>query len=175
MSTILPGQIEIRAVRESDLESILQVFKDSVWNISYEDYSREQLDAWASAAHDIQRWKDKIKLQYFIVAYVNGKLVGFGALENNDLIDLLYVHKNFQGSGVGTGILENLISIARSKGSNVLKAVVSKTARRFFEARGFAIAQEQSIQIKGIALINYQMMKRFHSINTHLERLNEER
>src|SRR5688572_15318786 len=101
MSTMSSSQIEIRVAEEADLESILTLFKDCVLTVCRDDYSLEQLNVWASAATNIQRWKDKIKLQYFLVAHVNKKLVGFGALENKDLIDLLYVHKDCQGLGVG--------------------------------------------------------------------------
>jgi putative acetyltransferase len=123
------------------------------------DYSLEQLNVWASAATNIQRWKDKIKLQYFLVSHVNKKLVGCGALENKDLIDLLYIHKDCQGLGVGNRILGRLISMARSQGIKVLKAEVSKTARHFFETNGFALVLEQSKRVDGIALNNYQMTK----------------
>ena len=155
------SQIEIRVAEEADLQSILKLFKDCVLTVCRGDYSLEQLNAWASAAANIQKWKDKIKLQYFVVAHVNKKLVGFGALENKDLIDLLYVDKDYQGSGVGNKIFESLVSTARSQGTNVLKAEVSKTARHFFESKGFAVVLEQSKQIEGIVLKNYQMTKSF--------------
>jgi putative acetyltransferase len=159
MSPKSSSQIEIRIAKEADLESILILFKDCVLTICRGDYSQEQLNAWASAAANIQRWKDKIKLQYFVVAHVSKKLVGFGALENKDLIDLLYVHKDCQGSGVGSKILESLVSMSRSQGIKVLKAEVSKTARHFFESNGFAVVLEQAKQIDSLVITNYQMTK----------------
>jgi putative acetyltransferase len=161
MSPMSPSEIEIRVAEEADLESILRLFKDCVLTVCRVDYSLEQLNVWASAAANIQRWKDKIQLQYFIVAHVNKKLVGFGALENKHLIDLLYVQKDCQRSGVGSKIFESLESMAQIHGIRVLKAEVSKTAKHFFEAKGFAVVLEQSKQIEGIVLNNYQMTKRF--------------
>jgi putative acetyltransferase len=161
MSTMSSSQIEIRVAEEADLESILKLFKDCVLTVCREDYSQEQLNAWASAAANTQRWEEKIKHQHFIVARVNKNLMGFGALGNKDSIDLLYVHKDYQGTGVGGKILESLISMARSQGIKVLKAEVSKTARHFFESNGFVVVLEQSKQIDGIVLNNYQMTKTF--------------
>jgi putative acetyltransferase len=159
MSPMSPIEIEIRVAEEADLESILRLFKDCVLTVCLGDYSQEQLNAWASAADNIQRWKDKIQLQYFVVAHVNKKLVGFGALENRDLIDLLYVHKDSQGSGVGSKIFDSLVSMAQSQGVDLLRAEVSKTARHFFESKGFVVVLEQSKQNDRIVLNNYQMTK----------------
>jgi putative acetyltransferase len=161
MNQTSPLQIELKVAEEADLESILELFKDCVLTVCRGDYSQEQLNAWASAADDIQRWKGKIHHQYFVVAHVGNKLVGFGSLENNDLLDLFYVHKDCQGLGVGSKIFETLVSMAKSQRTNVLKAEVSKTARRFFESKGFAVVLEQSKQIAGVFLNNYQMTKRF--------------
>ena len=135
MSTMSSSQIEIRAAEEVDLESILKLFKDCVLTVCRGDYSQEELNAWASAAASSQRWKDKIKLQYFVVPHLDKELVGFGALENKDLIDLLYVHKDCQASGVGSKIFESLVSMARSQGTDVLKAEVSKQQDIFLNPR----------------------------------------
>ncbi|HYF68729.1 MAG TPA: GNAT family N-acetyltransferase [Ohtaekwangia sp.] len=146
---------------ESDLDWILKLFQDCILTVCREDYSQAQLIAWTSAAANMRRWKDKIQSQYFIVAHINKKLVGFGALENKNVIDLLYVHKNCQRAGVGSKLFEHLVSTAQRQGIDVLKAQVSKTARPFFESKGFAIVHEQSKQIDATALQNYQMEKRF--------------
>lgn len=159
MSPAASHQIEIRIARQSDLVSLLNLFRNCVLTICRAHYSQDELTAWASACDNVQSWKNKIETQYFVVAHINEVLVGFGSLENNDLIDLLYVHKDCQGMGVASKIFESLSSMAGSQGIHTLKAEVSKTARLFFEAKGFVVARAQSKQMAGTLIENYQMIK----------------
>lgn len=80
MSPMSSSQVEIRRAEETDLESILKLFKDCVLTVCRDNYSQEQLNVWASAATNIQRWKDKIKLQYFVVALIISVNTGYNRI-----------------------------------------------------------------------------------------------
>jgi putative acetyltransferase len=152
-------QLEIRVAEARDLASILTLFKDCVLTVCREDYSEEQLTAWVSASENIGRWTGKIDNQFFIVAIYKDTIVGFGSLEGSDTIDLLYVHKSFQRLGVAGELFNVLRTRAEQLGTKTLKAEVSKTARSFFESRGFTNVVHQSKQSNGVMLDNYQMIK----------------
>lgn len=151
--------VKIRVALPNDLESILALFKDCVLSICQDHYSAEQLTAWASSSENVSDWTRKVESQFFIVAINNEMIVGFGSLEGDDTLDLLYVHKNFQRAGVAGKLFHELQIRAEQLGTKVLKADVSKTARRFFEDRGFKVVVHQSTQTRGVALENYRMIK----------------
>ena len=154
-------QLEIRLAETKDLPLIVALFKDCVLTVCKEDYSEEQVMAWAAASENTSRWTSKIENQFFIVAIDKGAIVGFGSLEGHDKIDLLYVHKDCQGLGVGTKVFECLVSRAQSYRINILRADVSRTAWHFFVAKGFTPVLEQSKEIDGTTITNYQMQKSF--------------
>ncbi|MFE4354013.1 GNAT family N-acetyltransferase [Peribacillus butanolivorans] len=59
----------------------------------------------------------------------NDRVLGFGWInyENGDFEISLAVHKDYQGSGSGSIIIEGLESIAKEKGFNKTVAIVKKT------------------------------------------------
>jgi putative acetyltransferase len=86
-------------------------------------------------------------------------IVGFASLEGPDAIDLFYVHKDFQRSGVGDELFSALRERAEKNGAKELRAEVSKTAKGFFERKGFNVIVSQSVKRDGVELQNFQMIK----------------
>ena len=86
-------------------------------------------------------------------------IVGFGSLEEHASIDLLYVHKDYQRTGIADKILNALLSKSKEYGVSVIQADVSKTARAFFESRGFRVVREQTVGRNDIELVNFEMEK----------------
>jgi putative acetyltransferase len=152
-------QLEIRIAESRDLDSIIDLFRECVLTVCRADYSTEQLAAWASSSENIERWQGKIKDQFFIVAIGNGTIVGFGSLQESATVDLLYVHKHFQGLGVARALLHELTTMARQSGAMELKADVSKTARGFFENSGFRVVEKKSNKRNGVVLDNFEMIR----------------
>lgn len=111
-------------------------------SVCVKDYTNDQLKVWASSAVDRERWLAKIQSQFFLVAERDETIVGFGSLEEHDSIDLLYVHQDYQRTGIADKILNALLSKSKGDGATLVKADVSKTARAFFESRGFRLVRE---------------------------------
>lgn len=151
--------ILLRPAAAEDVKEILNLFVGTVSGICRKDYSQEQIEAWTSSAGDWQRWKNKINHQYFVVAFLDGKLLGFASLEGTDYLDLFYVHRDFQGRGIGALLLMTLEEEAKSLACDVLRADVSFTAKGFFESRGFAVLEKQTRIIGRTAISNYKMAK----------------
>ncbi len=70
-------RINIRQAVNSDVERITQLFYDTIQNINIRDYSQEEVDDWSSWKADIDKWLEKIQEQYFVVAEIHNKIVGF--------------------------------------------------------------------------------------------------
>ena len=83
----------------------------------------------------------------------NGRIAGFGDIDETGYLDRLYVRADMQGEGVATAICDRLESIV--EGTIVTHASI--TAKPFFEKRGYAIVREQQVERRGILLTNYVM------------------
>lgn len=68
----------LREYGEEDLEKILRLFYRTVHVVAAADYSEEQLDAWAPAEADREKWRASLAEHFCLVAEENGKIVAFG-------------------------------------------------------------------------------------------------
>ncbi|MCM1311647.1 MAG: GNAT family N-acetyltransferase [Roseburia sp.] len=146
--------MEIRSYKPSDLPVIVNLFHDTVHKVNIRDYTREQIDVWASGTVDMQAWDKSLKEHQTLVALINGNIVGFGDIDNTGYLDRLYVHHLFQDKGIATALCDKL---EKSADAERIVAHVSITARPFFESRGYKVIKEQTIERNGICLKNYIM------------------
>lgn len=65
-------QFLIREYDPSDCEQIAQLFYQTVHSVNADDYTREQLDAWASGCVDLTEWNASF-LRHFTVVAVKGR------------------------------------------------------------------------------------------------------
>lgn len=147
----------IRQANIDDLEEILMLFVDTINSTCKNEYTKEQIEVWTASAQNKEKWKNKIITQYFIVADIHKEIVGFGSLENDNYIDLIYVHKDHLRKGVANRILNTLKNKAQEYGNKYLTSDVSKTARPFFERNGFKVVKENEFDLNGVLISNYEM------------------
>lgn len=157
--TMNSSVISIRFAKLSDLPEMQKMFVDTISTICKDDYSPEQIKVWTSSIENTQRWTDKLTSQYFLVAELDNKIVGYASLENNNYLDLLYVHKDYQRQGIAYRLYSEIEKEAIKRKATVLNSDVSETARRFFEKKGFKTISPQTNIIKDIEIINYKMTK----------------
>jgi len=153
-------EISIRQAKISDLAEMQKMFVDTISTICKNDYSQEQIRVWTSSIKNTQRWTDKLTTQYFLVAEFDNKIVGYASLENNDYFDFLYVHKDYQRQGIADQLYTEIVKEAVKRKSFILYSDVSKTARPFFENKGFQTLAEQTNIIQGVEITNYKMTKK---------------
>jgi len=152
----------IRPYQPSDCRETAELFYNTIHAVNARDYSRKQLDAWAPDGMDLNQWNQSFQGRYCAVAAEGGTIVGFGDIDAAGYLDRLYVHKDYQGRGVATAILDRL-ELAVQGG---IVSHVSITARPFFEKRGFQVVQEQQVERRGVLLTNF-IMKKERSAHTH--------
>jgi putative acetyltransferase len=136
-----------------------KMFVDTISTICKDDYSPEQIKVWTSSIENTQRWTDKLTSQYFLIAELDNKIVGYASLENNEYIDFLYVHKDFQRQGIADRLYTEIENEAIKRKATVLTSDVSKTAKHFFEKKGFKTLNEQTNIINAVKIVNYKMTK----------------
>ncbi|MEP5255393.1 GNAT family N-acetyltransferase [Winogradskyella rapida] len=151
--------IDIRPATANDVPEITAIFRDTITHINAADYSEKQIIAWASGADKISEWEKRIKKFYFIVAELEGHIVGFAYLKNGNYLDGLFVHKDYQRQGIGSKLLRIMESHVIMNDFEVLKSDISKTALPFFDNKYFDVIKKQKKSLKGVVLENYLVEK----------------
>ena len=154
--------IKIRRYKENEITDLWNLYFNTIHNVNTVDYSKEQIDAWAPKDLDESIWQQKIISINPYVAIIESKIVGYGDVQNDGLIDHFFCHHKFQGKGVGSKLYSWLERIAIERNLSRVYSEVSKTARPFFLSKGFKVIEEQTLSLRGQNLINYKMSKRLY-------------
>lgn len=150
----------VRKYTPSDCGEIIKLFYNTVHTVNARDYSKDQLDVWATKQIDFEKWDKSLREHYSLVSTHNGIIVGFGDVDYTGYIDRLYVHHDYQRKGIATEICNGLEEKVRGCNISVRASI---TSRPFFEKRGYIIVEELQTVREGITLINYFMTKNSES------------
>ncbi|MDB9375439.1 GNAT family N-acetyltransferase [Nodularia sphaerocarpa] len=151
--------MKVRRYEIGDTAEIMQLFYETIHEVNIRDYTKEQIDAWTSVNMDVAVWMNSLKSKFTYVAEDDSKIIGFGELEANGHIDRFYCHKDFQGQGVGTKILDKIELTARNLEIKKLFVEASITAKPFFQKKKFIVVKKQELERRGQKLINFVMEK----------------
>jgi putative acetyltransferase len=169
----------VRSLRQTDIPSVIGVFRTSVRLTASRDYTHDQVVAWAPDEIDGAAWAKRYDTRQAWVAEPGAGsspwvapetpptgsveaasgILGFIELEGQGHLDMLYVHPAHQRRGVASALLRQLESAARERGAQRLHAEASITARPFFERRGFLLIAEQTVALRGRQFVNFRMEK----------------
>lgn len=144
----------IREYKNEDLDEVSHLFFETVHSVNKNDYTTEQLFAWAESADYMKSKNSDLLKQHTLVAEEGGKIIGFGSITNSGLLDLLFVHKDFLRKGVATAICDALES-----NFSVITTYASITAKPFFKNRGYTVLKSQEVERRGVKLKNFEMGK----------------
>ncbi len=145
----------IRRYQASDCKELTDLFYNTVHNVNVKDYTKEQLNVWATGQVDLEKWNKSLQEHFSVVAVDDEIIVGFGDIDKTGYLDRLFVHAGYQGKGIATAICNQLEQAV--KGGITTHASI--TAKPFFEKRGYKIVKEQQVERSGIFLTNYVMIK----------------
>lgn len=148
--------MKIRKYRRSDCRELTELFYNTVHTVNAKDYTREQLDVWATGKVDLEKWDLSLQEHYSIVAVENHMIAGFGDIDKTGYLDRLYVHADCQRNGIATAICDQLEQAVEAD----ITTHASVTARPFFEKRGYKVVKEQQVERQGIYLANFVMVKK---------------
>ncbi len=144
----------IREYQSADCKELTELFYNTVHTVNAKDYTKEQLEVWATGQADLKMWNQSLQRHFSIVAVDDDIIVGFGDIDKTGYLDRLFVHSRYQRKGIATAICNRLESAVQ--GSIVTHASI--TARPFFEKRGYKVIKEQQVERQGIFLTNFVMI-----------------
>ena len=124
--------MEIRRYKSVDLRQISRLFYETVHAVNIKDYTKEQINAWATGRIDLKEWDASFQRHITYVVTENDLVVGFGDIDRTGYLDKLFVHKDFQGRGIATAICDRL---------------------------GYRVVKRQEVERQGVLLTNYIMEK----------------
>lgn len=159
MMAVAHPKLALRPFLPADAPLLREIFRDSIEELTNDDYTEAQQEAWASVADDVGEFRNKLSGQLTLVATLEGSPVGFASLEGKDKIDMLYVHPAATGQGVGAMLIDALEKLAGARGTARLTVDASDSARGFFEKRGYVAQQRNSISIGDEWLANTTLHK----------------
>jgi putative acetyltransferase len=141
-------KLALRPFLPADAPLLREIFRDSIEELTSDDYTEAQQEVWASVADNVADFGKKLSARLTLVATMEGSPVGFASLEGKDKIDMLYVHPAATGQGVGAMLVDALEKLASSRGEVKIVVDASDSARGFFEKRGY-VAQERNTVLVG--------------------------
>ena len=152
-------KLALRPLLPADVPLLAEIFRASIEELTGEDYSEAQRDAWAAAADDEETFAQQLTRWLTLVATLDGAPVGFAALEANAHIEMVYVHPAAAGRGAGSMLVDALERLAAARGSAKIGVEASDTGRAFFERRGYVAQQRNTVLRGGEWLANTTMVK----------------
>jgi putative acetyltransferase len=149
----------LRPFLAEDTPVLAAIFAASVEELTGDDYSEAQQEAWASAVDDEEKFGKRLASELTLVATLRNSPVGFAALKGADHIDMLYVHPSAVGQGVASMLCDALEKLAGGRGAKSLTVDASDNAQEFFLKRGYVGKQRNTVTVNGEWLANTTMQK----------------
>lgn len=138
--------------------ALREIFYSSVREGCTNEYSLEQIAAWAPDDYDQTLWKERLLELRPFVAMRGNKAVGYADLQKCGYIDHFYVHGRHQNQGVGQALMKRILHEGKEK--DRLYSHVSRTAKPFFERYGFVAVELRYVELRGVKMRNYLMERR---------------
>jgi putative acetyltransferase len=149
----------LRPFLAEDAPVLAAIFATSIEELTGDDYSEAQRQAWAGVADDEEQFGKRLAGQLTLVATLQNSPVGFASLKGADQIDMLYVHPGAAGQGVASMLVEALEKLAGGRGAKSLTVDASDNAQEFFSKRGYVGKQRNTVTVNGEWLANTTMQK----------------
>lgn len=148
----------LRPFLPDDVPMLAAIFAASIQELTGDDYSEAQREAWMAAA-ETEEFGKRLAADLTLIATLDGSPVGFASLRGTDHIRMLYVHPAVGRRGIATMLVDALEKLAGGRGAAVLTVDASDTAQNFFAKRGYTAQQRNSVTINDEWLANTTMKK----------------
>ena len=155
------SQYKLRELTDEDIPVLQTLFRETVLHVNARDYTREEVEDWASCGDSVEQMKDLLARNDYVAALnEQGEIIGFSSMNAEGYLHSLFVHKDYQQVGVGSLLLSAVEKRAWEYGVSEITSEVSLTARPFFEKRGYEVVKDQKRRANRLELTNFVMRKR---------------
>src|SRR5438477_10790082 len=158
MGKSLP-KVALRPYLAEDTPMLAAIFVAAIEQLTGDDYSEAQQQAWASVVDDEEQFGKRLASELTLIATLENSPVGFASLKGADHIDMLYVHPAAAGQGAASMLVVALEKLAAGRGVNSLTVDASDNALEFFSRRGYLPKQRNTVTVNGEWLADTTMQK----------------
>lgn len=160
VSRLLNPRYGLRKLSEVDIPAMQTLLRETILHVNVRDYTREEVEDWASCADSVEHMKDLLASNDFVAALnERGEIIGFSSMNAGGYLHSMFVHRDYQQTGVGSLLLLAVEKRAREYGVAEITSEVSLTARPFFEKRGYEVVTAQKRRANRLELTNFVMRK----------------
>jgi putative acetyltransferase len=149
----------LRPLLPADVPVLAAIFVAAIEELTADDYSEAQREAWAGAADDEEQFGKRLASELTLIATLQNSPVGFASLKGAGHIDMLYVHPSAAGQGVASMLCDALEKLAGGRGTKSLTVDASDNAEGFFLKRGYVANRRNTVTVNGEWLANTTMQK----------------
>src|SRR5260370_3324662 len=102
MTARVQPKLALRPFLPADAPLLAEIFRASVAEMTGDDYSASQQEAWASTADDEAAFAARVANNLTLLGTIDGSPVGFASLAGGERIGLPHRHPAAAGQGSGT-------------------------------------------------------------------------
>ncbi len=155
--------MRIRKFRVEDSAQVARMHRDTIRIVNSRDYPKDQIEVWSKRSTAERFRKSKHSILRF-VAVEKDKIIGFSDYNNSGELTGLYIHKSYQGKGVGKKLLKKIETSAIKKGLKELYLYSTITARDFYKKNGYKVIRKTKCNIGGEKLAVFFMKKKLQAL-----------
>jgi putative acetyltransferase len=151
--------MKLRRYKEFDAPALAGLYREAVLITGRSAYTREQVEAWAALADDLETFRRRLGRGITLVALESNEAVGFGQLHPPDRIALLATAPQHGRQGIATAICRELEKLAARAGQSKLRTEASLIAQPLFARLGFVVEAQERTEFRGVAFERLRMSK----------------
>ena len=88
--------MQLRKYTTSDCGYLAELFYHTIHSVNAKDYTKEQLNVWATGTVDLKEWDESFLKHHMVVAVEHNEIVGFGDIDESGYLDR-FQFKKFMG------------------------------------------------------------------------------
>lgn len=139
--------MKIRLAQDKDYAAIARLHRATIKHINSKDYPEDVISVWAGRTN-VRRFRNNAAKVKRWVAVENDKIIGFCDHNYQCELDGLYIHKDFQGKGVGKKLLKVAEDSMKKLGCKKIKIISTITAKTFYQKNSYKVIKRKLHQIE---------------------------
>ena len=152
------NQIKMRQATDEDVKSITELVHFCIDQTLAKDYDEEAIVFWKNH-HSEKAITEQMADSYVVVMEIDGKLVGTGALAQEEVFRL-FVSPDIKGHRLGATLLDFLEKTASMNDMTVIELECPIGAKSYFEQQGYQTEAVEAVEMDSGPDLEYFVMSK---------------
>jgi len=151
--------MKIRLARNGDYAAIARLHRATIKHVNSRDYPEDVISVW-SGRSNANRFRNSASKVKICGALDGEKIIGFCDHELDRCeIGGLYVHKDFQGKGIGKKLMKKAEDSMKKTGGKKIRIMSTISAKSFYLKMGYKVIRKSFHRINDKRVEVYIMEK----------------